>query len=99
MANVHQNGCFIVQISGLLLGFAPYLMTRHLPLLNVIQRRAVDQPPVFNQLQRQFFSALPDWATQFLATHSRDAQRAQLIGAPAREQSISLAARPIHQVE
>lgn len=50
-------------------------MARHLPLLDATQRRAFDQPPVFNQPQRQLFFALPDWATQFLATllapHSR----------------------------
>ena len=50
-------------------------MARHLPLLDATQRRAFDQPPVFNQPQRQLFFALPDWATQFLVTllapHSR----------------------------
>jgi hypothetical protein len=50
-------------------------MARHLPLLDATQRRAFDQPPVFNHPQRQLFFALPDWATQFLATllasHSR----------------------------
>jgi hypothetical protein len=48
-------------------------MACHLPLLGATQRRAVDQPPVF--IQPQFFFALPDWATQLLATlpvpHSR----------------------------
>ncbi|GAA4394137.1 Tn3 family transposase [Hymenobacter koreensis] len=50
-------------------------MARHLPLLDATQRRAFDQPPVFNPPQRQLFFALPDWAAQFLATllapHSR----------------------------
>jgi TnpA family transposase len=50
-------------------------MARHLPLLDATQRRAFDQPPVFNQPQRQLFFALPDWAAQFLDTllapHSR----------------------------
>ncbi len=50
-------------------------MARHLPLLDATQRRAFDQPPTFNQPQRQLFFALPDWATQFLHTllapHSR----------------------------
>ena len=50
-------------------------MARHLPLLDATQRRAFDQPPTFNRPQRQLFFALPDWATQFLATllapHSR----------------------------
>ncbi len=50
-------------------------MARHLPLLDATQRRAFDQPPTFNRPQRQLLFALPDWATQFLATllapHSR----------------------------
>ena len=50
-------------------------MARHLPLLDATQRRAFDQPPVFNPPQRQLFFALPDWAAQFLDTllapHSR----------------------------
>ncbi len=50
-------------------------MARHLPLLDATQRRAFDQPPAFNPPQRHLFFALPDWATQFLATllapHSR----------------------------
>ena len=50
-------------------------MARHLPLFDATQRRAFDQPPAFNQPQRQLFFALPDWAAQFLDTllapHSR----------------------------
>ena len=50
-------------------------MARHLPLLDATQRRTFDQPPAFNQPQRQLIFALPDWAAQFLGTllapHSR----------------------------
>ncbi|AIZ65623.1 DUF4158 domain-containing protein (plasmid) [Hymenobacter aerilatus] len=50
-------------------------MARYLFLLDATQRRAFDQPPVFNPPQRQLFFALPDWATRSLATllapHSR----------------------------
>ena len=43
-------------------------MARHLSLLDATQRRVFDQPPTFNRPQQQLFFALPDWATQFLAT-------------------------------
>gem|GEM_PF-4688753 len=61
--NVQLYLRFAVQANRLLLGFIPLLMARHLPLLDATQRRAFDQPPTFNQPQRQLFFALPDWST------------------------------------